>query len=90
MLVPDFTTVVSSANKIGVEHFTELGKSLIYSRNNKGPSTDPCGTPILTVLHTDLVPFISTSWDLSVKYDLNQLLFQSFCVPYIFYILHLK
>ena len=35
MLVPDFTTVVSSANKIGVEHFTELGKSLIYSKNKQ-------------------------------------------------------
>ena len=24
--------------------------SVMYNRNNKGPSVDPCGTPMLTVL----------------------------------------
>jgi hypothetical protein len=36
---------VSSAKSIGEEReFTILGRSLIYTRNSKGPRTDPCGT----------------------------------------------
>ena len=29
----------------GVENFRQLGKSLMKTRNNRGPSIDPCGTP---------------------------------------------
>jgi hypothetical protein len=37
---------VSSANKIGYDmSLTDLGRSLIYNRNNNGPNTEPCGMP---------------------------------------------
>ena len=30
-------------------------------RNNKGPNTDPCGTPEDIVLYSDFLPFITTA-----------------------------
>ena len=30
-------------------------------RNNKGPNTDPYGTPKGTVLYSDFLPFITTA-----------------------------
>ena len=42
---------MSSANKIGLDlSDTLLERSLIYIRNNNGPSTEPCGTPCCTSL----------------------------------------
>ena len=38
------TSVVSSANSRD-KNFEERGKSLMYNRNNSGPSIEPCGTP---------------------------------------------
>jgi len=35
---------VSSANKISFATGETLQMSLIYTRNNKGPNIDPCGT----------------------------------------------
>jgi hypothetical protein len=38
--------LVSSAKGIGiVDSSVATGRSLIYSKINNGPSTDPCGTP---------------------------------------------
>ena len=37
--------------------------SLIYIRNSKGPSIEPWGTPMLTVLVGDLNPFELTNID---------------------------
>lgn len=37
----DLNNVVSSANKIGVQFLTYLGKSLITIENNKGPNEVP-------------------------------------------------
>ena len=38
-------SLVSSANSL-IEFSTLLGKSLIYARNRRGPSTLPWGTPL--------------------------------------------
>ena len=35
--------------------------SLIYDRNNHGPSTDPCVTPDPTINSVDVKPFTPTS-----------------------------
>jgi hypothetical protein len=46
--------LVSSANKIGLDlSDTLLERSLIYIRNNNGPSTEPCGTPCCTFFHLE-------------------------------------
>jgi hypothetical protein len=40
--------LISSVNKIGLNRLdVGLGRSLIYVRNNKGPSMEPRGTPYL-------------------------------------------
>jgi hypothetical protein len=52
--------VVSSAYKINLHKLDIEGKSLIYKRNNKGPSTEPWGTPRDTRAKSDLLPSIST------------------------------
>ena len=36
---------VSSANSLILQLFTHSGRSLVYTRNNKGPRQEPCGTP---------------------------------------------
>jgi hypothetical protein len=46
-----------------------VGMSLIYSRNNRGPSIEPCGTPEVTGRKSELSPSITTLWVLSDKYD---------------------
>ncbi len=46
--VPDAYTVESSAKSIALRLSNEFGKSFMYTRNNKGPRTDPCGTPQVT------------------------------------------
>ena len=45
----------------------------IYIENKVGPSTEPCGTPWLTLVCTDDSSLICTNWNRSAKYDLNQL-----------------
>jgi len=46
--------LVSSANNMGkVLCVTAFGKSLMYRRKNKGPKTDPCGTPCFTLDHLE-------------------------------------
>jgi hypothetical protein len=47
---------VSSANKIGTDlSFTNLGKSFINMRKNKGPKTKPWGTPCSVLVQRDVV-----------------------------------
>ena len=53
--------------------------SLMYNKNNRGPSTDPCGTPFLMLIVVDLTPLIVTNWLLLYKYDWKQ----SFAKPLI-------
>ena len=38
---------------------TSRGKSLINIKNNIGPSTDPCGTPLVTANGCDAIPQIT-------------------------------
>ena len=33
------------SKKIKIRSLETFGRSLMYRRNNRGPSTDPCGTP---------------------------------------------
>jgi hypothetical protein len=41
--------------------------SLIYNKNNNGPSTDPWGTPALTRPESDSSLFTNTNCHLSLK-----------------------
>ena len=53
-------SVVSSAYIINLNILLALEKSLIYMINNKGPSIEPCGTPIVIGRISDLVSSNST------------------------------
>jgi len=46
-VVHDMNRLVSSANSLTFSLDTALPMSLAYSRNNRGPKADPCGTPEL-------------------------------------------
>jgi hypothetical protein len=50
---------VSSANMYTSDS-TFSGKSLINITNNTGPSTEPCGIPLVTLCHFDTDPFSCT------------------------------
>ena len=51
----------SSANKAIVDEAAR-GKLLIYTENNSGPNTDPCGTPDVVWATEDIRPSIITRW----------------------------
>ena len=53
-------SVVSSAYIINLNILLAWEKSLIYMINNKGPSIEPCGTPIVIGRISDLVSSNST------------------------------
>ena len=59
---------VSSANSLTVE-VRPFGRSLMYVRNNSGPSTDPCGTPEVNGEEVDVAPSQLTVWALLVRKD---------------------
>ena len=59
---------VSSANSLPVE-VRLFGRSLMYVRNNNGPSTDPCGTPEVTGEEGDVVSSQMMVWILLVRRD---------------------
>ena len=48
-------TFVSSAKILTLPVGQQLGRSLINKRKNRGPRTEPCGTPQDTVLVFDLL-----------------------------------
>ena len=50
---------VSSANSLAFED-NPPDKSLIYIKNNNGPSMEPCGTPALTSGQSETYPFNKT------------------------------
>ena len=58
-LLDDQNTVVSSANRIVLLFFIDMGKSFVYTMNSNGPRIDPCGTP----------QTISWVWDLQFLYS---------------------
>jgi hypothetical protein len=46
--------LVSAAKRIGLDiEFIVAGRSLIFLRKSKGPSTEPCGTPRFTIPHSE-------------------------------------
>ena len=49
---------VSSANNFGTAFLNAFGMSLMYIRNRRGPSTDPCGTPHSIIWDEDVAPLI--------------------------------
>src|SRR5688572_5076631 len=52
-------SLVSSAN-LDILQTMSSSMSLIYITNNNGPNTDPCGTPLVTLIQLELFPFILT------------------------------
>ena len=44
---------VSSAKRKKFSFLDEQGKSFMYTRNNRGPRTDPCGAPQAILLVDD-------------------------------------
>ena len=38
----------------------KLSKSLMYTKNNREPKTDPCGTPDVTWATQDIAPSTTT------------------------------
>ena len=61
----DCINTVSSAYayKVG----KSLRRSLSMMLNNRGPSTEPCGTPWESVLCDDIVVLTLVIWDLSER-----------------------
>ena len=57
---------VSSAKSLAVDD-RFLDKSLIYTKNNRGPKTDPWGTPASAGYHEDDWPFNKALWNLFDK-----------------------
>ena len=51
--------LVSSANLSTVDCMS-LSRSLIYMRNKSTPRIKPCGTPLVTVVHSDISPLTTT------------------------------
>ena len=47
---------VSSANRVALEYDRHSAVSLMYNKKNNGPNTDPCGTPVLMIIVSDLEP----------------------------------
>ena len=52
---------VSSAKINGLACVRQFGRSLMYKMNNNGPRIDPCGTPFLILMASDLAPSIITT-----------------------------
>jgi len=57
---PDMNGLVSSANNLICSSGTALLISLTYSKNSNGPSADPCGTPQVTAVSSELTPLTET------------------------------
>ena len=58
-VVTPMYNLVSSANK-RTGDATSLGMSLIQLTQRSGPNTLPCGMPLVTLAHVDLLPFTTT------------------------------
>ena len=63
---------VSSANNRTLD-LQFCGRSLMYARKRRGPSTDPCGTPDDTGMGSELIPLVITDWVLLSRKLLIQL-----------------
>ena len=63
--------MASSAKRSSTHEEIDRGKSLIYTRNSSGPSTDPCGTPMDIMFDSESLPEMYTCCVLFVRYDSN-------------------
>ena len=54
--------LVSSAKWWTLQNFIAWLRSFIYSKNRRGPRTDPWGTPQFKAARPDSYPFIDTYW----------------------------
>jgi len=63
----DINTLVSSANITKLSSEDVLEKSFTYIRNNKGPNTEPCSTPQVTLDTCDVCPLYETLCFLFLK-----------------------
>jgi len=64
--IPSFWCV-NCTTQLGVickvaEGALDLAKSLMKMLNSTGPSTDTCGTPLVTGIHLDIEPLTTTLW----------------------------
>ena len=66
-ILSEFSRLVSSAYKIYLKNMLTSGMSFMYIRKRSGPNIDPCGTPVEIVNTFDVMQFISTYCDLSVR-----------------------
>ena len=55
-----YSMFVSSANNM-IETNLPQYWIFIYKRNSKGPNTNPCGTPLVIVISSDLTPLYFTN-----------------------------
>ena len=62
----------SSANRWNSKTFDQFIKSLMYKRNNKGPSTEPCGTPQCIKCSAECKLSIETNCLLLLKYETQE------------------
>ena len=65
--------LVSSAKCLVVEKLMDLCRSLMYTRNNKGPRIEPCGTPCSITFRSESELLIDTYCFLLERYDWNHL-----------------
>lgn len=69
-VVVDSWTTVSLAYIWQLTPGQQFGRSFMYIANNSGPSTAPCGTPMLLAFRGYFTPLTLTPW-LSLAQDLN-------------------
>ena len=62
-----YNIFVSSAKWCIKECVTASCRSLIYTRNNKGPKIDPCGTPLVVSIFSEIEPLTLVFWVLSFR-----------------------
>ena len=62
-----FSKLVSSAYKINIKNVLTSGRSIMYIRKRSGPNINPCGTPVEIANTFDVMPFISTYCDISLR-----------------------
>ena len=63
IFLPFKNILVSSANRIGKRMSDTLQISLMYNKNKRGPRIEPCGTPQVTCLSSDLVLWLQIVFD---------------------------
>ena len=66
-ILSEFSKLVSSAYKIDLKNVLTSGMSFMYINKRSGPNVDPCGTPVERANTSDVMQFISTYCDLSVR-----------------------